>query len=163
MSERLVESLRSAGLSIAVAESLTGGMVASELAAVAGASDVFLGGVVAYSNAAKSSILGVSSQSLESFGAVSDDVALQMAQGVQEVFAVASGLTLNDVIGVATTGVAGPAQSESKKVGTVFIAVRLGERSLVQSFHFDGDRQHIRECSCQEAIALVEQLLKSAL
>ena len=162
-SEILLERLREAGLSIAVAESLTAGMLASELAAVAGASDVFVGGVVAYSNAVKQSILGVSAQSLESAGAVSEDVAVQMAQGVQEAFGAASGLTANDVVSLATTGVAGPSQAEGKPVGTVFIAARLGGRSLVQSYHFDGDRQQIREFSSRAAIALAEQLLDGAL
>jgi nicotinamide-nucleotide amidase len=160
--DALLEQLRGAGLSVAVAESLTGGMLASELAAVPGASDTFLGGVVAYSNTIKKNILGVSSDALDRLGAVSEAVALQMALGAQKSFAAASGLTANDVVGVATTGVAGPTESEGKKVGTVFIAACLGDLSQVQSYQFHGDRQQIRIASSEAAIALVEEFLKSA-
>ena len=160
MAAQVLESLRGAGLSIVVAESLTGGMLASELAAVPGASDVFLGGVVAYNNAVKQNILGVSGKSLEVAGAVSEDVALQLAQGAQKHFAAAGGLTISQVVSVATTGVAGPSASEGKPVGTVFIAALVAERSIVREYHFDGDRQHIREASCRAAFALVEELLK---
>ena len=159
--EQLLESLRGASLSIVVAESLTGGMLASELASISGASDVFLGGVVAYSNAVKQNLLGVSPQSLETIGAVSEDVALQMAQGAQERFATACGLSRDRVVSVATTGVAGPADSQGKTVGTVFIAALIAERSIVRGFHLDGDRQRIREATCREAFALVAELLAS--
>lgn len=162
MAEQLIESLRAANLSIVTAESLTGGMLASEFASVSGASDVFLGGVVAYSNAVKQDILGVSGHLLESFGAVSQDVALQMAQGAQKSFAAASGLTPKDVVSVATTGVAGPTESEGKAVGTVFIAACLGDISQVKSYKFHGDRQQIRLSSTEAAIELVEDLLKRA-
>lgn len=160
--DALLEQLRGAGLSVAVAESLTGGMLASELAAVPGASDTFIGGVVAYSNDIKQNILGVSPDSLDRQGAVSEAVAMQMALGVQKSFAAASGLFAKDVVGVATTGVAGPTESEGKQVGTVFIAACLGDLSQVQSYQFLGDRQQIRLASSEAAMTLVEELLERA-
>ena len=160
LAESLLDQLKSAGLRLAVAESLTGGMLASEFASISGASDVFLGGVVAYNNHAKQHLLGVSSEVISSLGAVSETVALQMAQGVQESFASADGLTAQQVVSVATTGVAGPAQSEGKSVGTVFIAACWGGSSLARGYHFDGDRQQIREASSHAAIELVFELLQ---
>ena len=160
LAESLLEELRRGGLKIAVAESLTGGMLASEFASISGASDVLLGGVVAYNNHAKAHLLGVSSQTLSTFGAVSQEVALEMAQGAQETFASANGLTAQQVVSVATTGVAGPAQSEGKSVGTVHIAARWGGISLSRGYHFDGDRQQIREASSHAAIELVLELLQ---
>ncbi len=81
LAEALIESLRQRGLKLAVAESLTGGQIASTIVDVPGASDVFLGGVVAYATAAKTGILGISTGLLESRGAVDADVAAEMARG----------------------------------------------------------------------------------
>jgi nicotinamide-nucleotide amidase len=159
LAESLLDQLKSAGLRLAVAESLTGGMLASEFASIAGASDVLLGGVVAYNNQAKAHLLGVSSQTLSTFGAVSQEVALEMAQGAQGTFASANSIQAQQVVSVATTGVAGPSQSEGKPVGTVFIAARREGISLSRGYHFDGDRQQIREASSHAAIELVLELL----
>jgi nicotinamide-nucleotide amidase len=159
LAERLLGRLKNAGLKLAIAESLTGGMLASEFASIAGASDVLLGGVVAYNNQAKAHLLGVSSQTLSTFGAVSQEVALEMAQGAQETFSSANDVSVEQVVSVSTTGVAGPAQSEGKAVGTVYIAARWGDSSLARGYHFDGDRQQIRAASCQAAIELMLELL----
>jgi len=159
LAESLLDQLKSAGLRLAVAESLTGGMLASEFASIAGASDVLLGGVVAYNNQAKAHLLGVSGQTLSTFGAVSQEVALEMAQGAQGAFASANNIQAQQVVSVATTGVAGPSQSEGKPVGTVFIAARWGGISLSRGYRFDGGRQKIREASSHAAIELVLELL----
>ena len=159
LAESLLEKLKDAGLKLAVAESLTGGMLASEFASISGASDVLLGGVVAYNNNAKRHLLSVSSESLANFGAVSQEVALEMAQGAQVAFAGANGVSVQQVISVSTTGVAGPTESEGKAVGTVFIAACAGSESIVEAFHFDGARQQVREASSHAAIELVLELL----
>ena len=151
----VLEKLRSSGMHLAVAESLTGGLVASRLAAVSGASDVFLGGVVAYKDRVKQDLLGVSAVALETHSAISSQVALQMAHGVHKRFAEACQVPLASMVGAATTGVAGPTQLAGHQVGTVFVAVVLGERSLVSQFHFDGDRQQVREASCQAVFELI--------
>ena len=159
LAESLLEQLKNTGLKLAVAESLTGGLLASEFASVSGASDVLLGGVVAYNNNAKRRLLGVSSESLAIFGAVSQEVALEMAQGAQEAFASANDVSVQQVVSVSTTGVAGPTESEGKAVGTVFIAACAGSKSFVKACHFDGARQQVREAACQAAIELVLSLL----
>jgi nicotinamide mononucleotide (NMN) deamidase PncC len=82
-----------------------------------------------------------------------------MAQGAQGAFASANNIQAQQVVSVATTGVAGPSQSEGKPVGTVFIAARRGSISLSRGYHFDGDRQQIREASSHAAIELVLELL----
>lgn len=108
--------LREGGHTLSTAESCTGGAIAARFTALAGASDIFMGGVVSYSNQVKMDVLGVSSQSLESHGAVSEEVAIEMAQGVRRV--------MKTTYSIATTGIAGPSGgSEDKPVGTVWIAV----------------------------------------
>jgi nicotinamide-nucleotide amidase len=112
----LLERLRQRGDTLAVAESCTGGGLGAALAAVPGASDVFLGGVIAYANAVKQDLLGVPADQLQRHGAVSDPVARAMAQGVQRL----TGATWT----IAVTGVAGPAGGSAEKpVGTVYMAV----------------------------------------
>ena len=112
----LVDRLRQRGETLAVAESCTGGGLGAALAAVPGASDVFLGGVIAYANAVKQELLGVPADLLQRHGAVSDPVARAMAQGVQRL----TGATWT----IAVTGIAGPAGGSAEKpVGTVYIAV----------------------------------------
>lgn len=108
--------LREGGHTLSTAESCTGGAIASRFTALAGASDIFLGGVVSYSNQVKMDVLGVLSQTLDSYGAVSEQVAIEMARGVRRV--------MNSTYSIATTGIAGPGGgSPEKPVGTVWIAV----------------------------------------
>jgi nicotinamide-nucleotide amidase len=112
----VLESLTARGETLALAESCTGGLLASLITDVPGASHVLLGSVVAYSNAVKEQQLGVSPESMREFGAVSEPVAREMAAGAQA--------TLGGTWGVATTGIAGPTGGSSKKpVGLVYIAV----------------------------------------
>jgi nicotinamide-nucleotide amidase len=115
-SEEMARRFRAAGVTIACAESCTGGNIAHIITSIAGSSAYFLGGIVSYSNEVKKQVLGVSAQDLEKFGAVSETVALQMAQGARKV-------TGADYA-VSTTGIAGPeGGSEEKPVGTIWIAV----------------------------------------
>lgn len=130
---------------IATAESCTGGLVTSRLTDFAGASNYFKGGVVAYTNEIKKSILKITT--LEEFGAVSSQTALEMAKNIREIF--------NTTFGLSTTGVAGPSMSENKPVGTVFIAI-VGENiSEVREFHFKGTRSEIKFQTADEVFNLL--------
>jgi nicotinamide-nucleotide amidase len=129
----VLEQLRRRGETVAVAESCTGGGIGAALAAVPGASDVFLGGVIAYANAVKQQLLGVSAEDLERHGAVSDPVALAMAEGARQL----TGATW----AIAVTGIAGPAGgSEQKPVGLVHIAVAGASGAWSEAVRFGGSR-----------------------
>ena len=145
--ERAVRTCRGAGLTVATAESLTAGMVAAALADVPGASAVLLGGVVAYSNRIKASLLGVSAELLEEAGSVDAQVARQMAAGARR--------RLHADIAVSTTGAAGPEPHDGKPVGTVFIGLADASGSLSRGFRFTGDRAEIRRQACSQALAML--------
>jgi nicotinamide-nucleotide amidase len=153
---RLIAELTRRGLRIAVAESLTGGLVTAELTSVPGASAVVSGGVVAYDTAVKQSVLGVSAELLAREGAVHPDVACEMADGVRRVLAV-DGVPAD--IGVATTGVAGPDPQDGKAPGTVYVAVSIGDRVEAVELAVLGDRSDIRRASVVAAVAAVRERL----
>jgi nicotinamide-nucleotide amidase len=153
----ILEVLVARGLTIAVAESLTGGMLTSELVSVPGASASVLGGVVAYNTHLKSTVLGVDAALLEAHGAVDPDVARAMALGVRSVLAVDDA---DADIGLATTGVAGPDRQNGHAVGTVFIALSAIDGSTVVELHLDGDRQAIREAVVTESLVLLGEYVK---
>jgi len=155
----LLKQLEGKGLKLAIAESLTGGLLCSELVAVAGASNVVLGSVVAYQTGLKSSLLGVNSQLLESNGAVDPEVAVQMAEGIRSRMSLQLLLATDSVIGVSTTGVAGPDEQDGKPVGTVFIAVAGKHGVKVWEEHFSGDRSSIRAQSASSAISHIGEYL----
>jgi len=134
--ERLLETLAARGLSLAVAESLTGGLVSSTLVEVPGASRVLRGAVVAYATEVKAEVLGVDRALLAAQGAVDPLVARQMASGVARL--------LRAEVGIATTGVAGPDPQDGFAPGTVFVAVALGGRSRSLELWLEGDRAEIR-------------------
>ena len=149
----LIERLVLAGETVAVAESLTGGLVLSTLVNPAGASRVVVGGVVAYSTDVKSSVLGVDSGLLAERGAVDAAVVVQMADRVRAQF----GAT----IGLATTGVAGPDEQDGIAVGTVFVAVASERGDSVEEHHFGGTRDDIRLASVDAALTLLENSLRT--
>lgn len=153
----IVAELRSAGLTVAVAESLTGGLVVAELVSVPGASAVVAGGVVAYQTPLKHSLLGVDAGLLEREGAVHPDVAAQMAQGVRERLTV-DGRPAD--VGISTTGVAGPDPQDGKPVGTVYVGVSLGSHVDVTALSLEGDREAIRRATVSESLAAAERLLQ---
>ena len=130
---------------VSTAESCTGGLVASRLTDFAGASNYFKGGIVAYTNEIKKSVLKVTT--LDEFGAVSSQTALEMAKNVREIF--------KTTFGISTTGVAGPSMSENKAVGTVFIAIAGENLSKVREFHFKGSRSKIKFQAADEAFKLL--------
>ncbi len=152
LAEATVRALARFGRTVAVAESCTGGLIGKRLTDVAGASDVFLGGVIAYSNASKVRDLGVREDDLARHGAVSEAVACGLARGVAARFAADAG------IGV--TGVAGPAGgSDEKPVGTVWIAVFLDGEVEAFVAHFPGDRDSVRVRAAQAALAALHRRL----
>jgi nicotinamide-nucleotide amidase len=130
----LQQRLKEKKLSIAVAESCTGGTIASLITSEPGSSAVFKGGIIAYSNEVKMNLLGVSPSELETHGAVSKEVAIQMAVGVKN--------RLNSDIGIATTGIAGPdGGSETKPVGTVWMAIAIGDQVVAKMHRFNLNRK----------------------
>lgn len=150
----LVASAVAANITVATAESLTGGMVAATLIQVPGASGMFQGGVIAYQNELKERLLGVSPTLLESRGAVDPEVAAAMALGA----CAAAGSR----VGISTTGVAGPDPHQGKDVGHVYIGVAFDGETQSYEYHFGGDREMIRVQATQEAISLLEQVIKAA-
>lgn len=138
-------------LSLAVAESLTGGLVASSLVAVPGTSAVFRGGIVSYQTQVKRSVLGVDAELLDEVGPVDASVAKQMAERARALFAV-DGVAAS--VGLATTGVAGPTLQDGHPVGEVFVAVATEAETRVEHVLLTGDRSEIRE----QAVAAVLEL-----
>lgn len=136
---------------IAVAESLTGGALASAIVDVPGASTVLRGGVVAYATDLKASVLGVDGDLLAREGAVHPLVAEQMAAGVARL--------ADASVGLATTGVAGPDPQDGQPVGTVFVAVQADGRSTVRRLALEGDRAAIRAAAVDRAIDLALEVL----
>jgi nicotinamide-nucleotide amidase len=152
-SEQLVLALcRERGLSLATAESCTGGMVAERLTSVPGSSDVFVGSVVAYANEVKERELGVPAALLAEHGAVSEEVAVAMARGARE--------RLGADVAVAVTGIAGPGGGTAEKpVGLVHLAVAGPDGELSATTSYPGDRDGIRRRATVTALHLVRRLL----
>ena len=147
----VLEQCRTANLKLAVAESCTGGLLEERITNIPGSSGVFLGGVVAYHNDVKRDILGVGSEELTRFGAVSEEVVLQMATGVRA--------TLGADVGIAITGVAGPGGGTPEKpVGLVWIAV-AGTEARARRFQMIGDRSEIRQRAAQAALEMLRRTL----
>ncbi|WP_270887659.1 CinA family protein [Pedococcus sp. 5OH_020] len=149
--QEVVTALQGASLTVATAESLTGGLLCAALTDVPGASTVVRGAVVAYATEVKSSVLGVDAQVLRSGGAVQGVVATQMATGAAR--------ALGSDLGVATTGVAGPDPQDGQPVGTVFVAVSLAGRREVRRLRLAGSRAQIRSATVQAALGLVAEVL----
>ena len=145
----LVAELTVRGETVAVAESLTGGLVVAELVAVPGASAVVRGGVVAYATPLKASVLGVSAELLAANGAVHPEVARQMASGVRRALAVDG---VPATWGISTTGVAGPDPQDGQPVGTVFIGIASEDGAEAFALHLDGDREAIRNAAVSELL-----------
>lgn len=146
----VVEFLHKNGLTLAAAESCTGGLIAKRITDIAGCSDVFFGGCVTYTNEVKQKLLGVSADTLEKYGAVSEQTAAEMARGVRE--------RLGADIGVSATGVAGPTGGTAETpVGTVFIGISTerGERVRRLSLSSMRSREYIRTVSVANAYDMV--------
>ncbi|WP_200798108.1 competence/damage-inducible protein A [Desulforamulus putei] len=141
-----------AGLTIAVAESCTGGLIEARLSDIPGASRYLVGGVVAYNSRIKEKILGVPPEILEQFGAVSRQTAIAMAEGVRR--------ELGSSIGLAVTGVAGPTSSEGKPVGLVYIALSSPTGICFREYRFPGERKAIRNGTVNAALKMAKHFLQ---
>lgn len=152
--EALLLACRARGVTLGTAESCTGGLIAAALTAVAGSSDVVMGGLVTYSNAAKAALLGVPGEVLARHGAVSEPVARLMAEGAAARLGV--GLALS------CTGVAGPGGGSAEKpVGLVHLAAAGPAGVLHRRRVFGGDRAAVRAATVREAFALAHEALRS--
>ena len=148
----LCEMIINKKLTIATAESCTGGMVAAKLINYPGISSVFMDGVVAYSNEAKINRLGVARETLDKYGAVSSEVAAEMAQGIAK--------TAGTNIGLSTTGIAGPdGGSAEKPVGLVYIGLYMNGEVKTKMLKLSGDRQKIRQRATMQLLDLVRREL----
>ncbi len=153
--EIVLELCRARELTLATAESCTGGLVAARLTSVPGSSDVFLGAVVAYANDVKEAELGVSEELLQAHGAVSAETAAAMAAGVRE--------RLGADVGIAVTGIAGPGGgSEEKPVGLVYMHVETPDASRGLEFSYPADRESIRRRATVAGLHLARRVLSQS-
>lgn len=151
--EIIVHLLSEKNLTIAIAESCTGGMLASRIVDVSGSSKVFKEGMITYSNQAKVNRLGVKQSTLDTYGAVSSGVAKEMAEGIKKV--------TNSDIGISVTGVAGPTGgTKEKPVGLVYSAIHYKGKTNVYKNYFLGDRLKIRERSVGQVLFELYKLIK---
>ena len=158
-SESLIAKCKELGIYLVTAESLTAGLLGHEITAESGSSEVFIGGIVSYQQSTKQELLGVSSALMGQQGTVDPEVAIQMATGVRGRFAKVHQVDFERVVGISTTGVAGPGASEGKPPGTVFIGISSAAGDVVYAFQFKGDRASVRTQVVASAIeGLREQL-----
>ena len=148
LERQVIAALKERGLTLATAESCTGGLTAKRLTDVPGASAVFLGGVVSYTNGVKERVLSVPHATLKAYGAVSEPTARAMAEGVRA-------LTGAD-LGLSVTGVAGPDKDDAgHDVGTVYIALSTRNGTVAQLLHLSGDRAAIRAAAADEMLRML--------
>ena len=152
----LAASVESAGFTLAVAESCTGGLAAAAITGIPGASRFFLGGFVSYSNQAKERMLGVSADCIGRYGAVSEEIALAMAAG--------AAAALGADCAFSITGIAGPlGGSPEKPVGTVWFGFSICGSGFAETRCFEGDRTAIRESSARHALGRITELIRQAI
>ena len=150
--QAVIDLCRKRGWTLSTAESCTGGLVGAALTAPAGASDSYVGGVVAYSNDVKRSQLGVPEQTLREHGAVSAESAVSMASGVRQ--------ALCADVGVSVTGVAGPGGgTDEKPVGLVYVTVETPDRDETEKLQLGGGRDAIRSEATAAALHLLQRVL----
>ena len=151
--EKLVSILSERRLKVTFAESCTGGRIANTFTAMAGASEYFKCGVVAYANEAKQSLVGVKAETLEAYGAVSEQTAREMAEGGAK--------AANADAALAVTGIAGPDGGTAEKpVGLVYIGCHVNGNTVVERNVFSGNRREVREQSVGAALALLKRQLQ---
>ncbi|HJQ75502.1 MAG TPA: nicotinamide-nucleotide amidohydrolase family protein, partial [Gaiellaceae bacterium] len=154
--EHVLALLRARGLTLATAESITGGLIGARLTSVAGSSESFVGGIVAYSDDVKTSLLGVPPELLAAHGAVSGEVAAAMAQGARG--------RLGVDVAVSVTGIAGPGgATPEKRVGLVYLHAEGPDGGLDGSFEYPSDRASVRARTAVAALHLVRRLLSRSL
>lgn len=148
----LLDELAVRDETVATAESLTGGLLASQIVDVPGASRVFRGGVVAYATEVKTSLLGVPAEVVDRHGVVSEECVRAMAAGARDL--------LGADYGLATTGVAGPDVQEGHEAGTVWIAVAGAGGVAARLLHVSGGRRQVRAAACGEVQSLLSDILR---
>lgn len=152
METKLVKHCMEKNMTLAVAESCTGGLLGAKIVGVPGASQVFKGGILCYADEIKVNLLNVPAAMIEDEGVVSSSCAEAMAQGVRKLFDVD--------LAVAVTGIAGPSGgTDEKPVGLVFLSAATEEAVLVQGFKFEGNRTEIREQAVEAALAMMLKLI----
>jgi nicotinamide-nucleotide amidase len=154
LAERVHALLQERGETLATAESLTGGRLAAALTGVPGASNSYLGGVVAYATSVKQAVLGVPPELVERYGVISAECALAMARG-------AAGVT-GATWGIGTTGVAGPDLQEGKPAGTVHVGLVGPGASRALALELVGGREAIQDRTCEAALSALEDMLSSS-
>ena len=148
-----IKHLRKHKATLSVAESITGGGLGNELTSIAGSSEVFLGGIIAYSDEVKIKELGVSKTLIKKLSAVSEEVAKEMAIGARKKF--------KTDFSIATTGVAGPGRAYGQKAGTVWIAISSPNNTVAIQLALSGDRNSIRKATIESAFALLSRILRA--
>lgn len=144
----VLRQLKAEGLTLCTAESCTGGLIGSLLTDIPGASSVYLGGVISYTNAVKQKLLGVSEDTLRVYTAVSRETAHEMARGVRE--------RLGADVAISVTGLAGPDSDETgRPVGLVYAALDMNGFSFCRELHLSGDREAVRLQAAEAALQLV--------
>lgn len=150
--ERIADLLREKKIRVTTAESCTGGLIAGRLINVAGISSSYEEGYITYSNEAKERLIGVSHKTLETFGAVSSETAIEMAEGVIQ--------TTGADISIVSTGIAGPeGGTPGKPVGLVYLGCHYRGNTIVEKHLFSGNRMEVRNCSVDAACTLLEKVL----
>ena len=150
---KVSELFKNKNLTVATAESCTGGMIANTLTNVSGSSKYFERGIVSYSNESKMEILDVSEELIEKYGAVSDRVAIAMAENIRK--------KANVDVGIATTGIAGPTGgTKDKPVGLVYLAVSTKDITNVMKHNFKGNRIENKEKTCEAVFDLVLKIFR---
>jgi nicotinamide-nucleotide amidase len=151
LAARIVRVLTERGQTVAVAESLTGGLLGAAITDIPGASVVFRGGIIAYATELKTALLGVPADLLAAHGPVHPDVAAAMAAGARE--------RLGATFGMATTGVAGPDPADGKPPGTVHIAVTAGSLPVTKALALSGGREEVRRDTVEQVLSLLWNVL----
>jgi nicotinamide-nucleotide amidase len=149
----VVKLLKRRGLTLATAESITGGGIATALTDIPGSSAVFLGSIIAYSDSSKTKLLGIPKRVLTQSTAVSEKVARAMAEEIRSQF--------GSDIGISTTGVAGPGKAYGQRAGTVWIAIATGKQTSAIELALAGDRNEIRKATIESALASLSRILTS--
>ncbi|MDU6111575.1 MAG: CinA family protein [Winkia neuii] len=152
LAAQLIQGCKDMGYSIAVAESLTGGWLASSIVDIPGASTVFRGGALTYQTQTKASVLGVSVEELEQTGPYTDSVARQMAEGVLKLYSAD--------MAIATSGVAGPGDDGGHPAGEVHICVLTPTKQILRTVNIEGDRATVRAQSVILALAAANTALE---
>ncbi len=154
MKIEVIRTLIDKKITIATAESCTGGILGKEITSVSGASEIYGFGFITYANEAKMSLLGVKKETLEEYGAVSEQTAMEMAIGARK--------NAQSDIAVSTTGIAGPGGGTPEKpVGLVYISLAYKGGTLVKKLNLQGDRDSVRTQTCENVFNLIDEFLKN--